>query len=409
MGIKGAMLGDIAGSRFESFPLFRYEYVPKMLGNDNLNGMHEYDVFTDTCRFTDDTVMSIATAKAFKTDKDYAKAYREMYERYPDVGYGKAFKAWAENPEAKAYGSYGNGSAMRASFIGEAMKDNPFKFMVEMEAKRTAKVSHNHPEGIKGAAVIAVCVWMAERGKSKEDIQKYLSKQYPDNVKYKNMTSMNDLPKRADIKFSTKCQDTVPLAIQCFLQTENFFDCMSLINSMECDTDTIGAIASAICESFYGKCTEMDEKILKAYLTPDLQQDLINCGVDLVDRSDKTFAKLHDMIEEKYMLEAKLSIEYDVSDDGQYSFASYECENQISLDEYFAMAAESPEVDEQTEELLKDMEIDPLEEDGVAEIFEGNCEMYLDTLDDDTLANMFDDEFDIGEENGEPSITHHLD
>lgn len=343
MGIKGAILGDIAGSRFERYPIFRHEYFPSLLKDQNLNGEKEYEVFTNTSRFTDDTVMSIATMKAFHSDKNYAKAYREMYSRYPGAGYGKAFKEWAQNSNANAYGSFGNGSAMRVSYIGESMKNNPFKFMVEIEARKTAIVSHSHPEGIKGAITVAVCVWMAERGKNKEDIQKYLYNQYPHRKyeikQFECLTTQEGIERRKAIEFSSKSQDTVPLAVHSFLQTDNFFDCMSLINSMECDTDTIGAIAGAICESYYGKCTKFDNEIIKAYLTLDLQKDLGSCGINLSTTSNKEWMKHHDMVEELYYqeaMEAAAMEAYMMDVDNYEPRKGNECDGQITLDEFFS-------------------------------------------------------------------------
>ena len=161
----GSILGDIAGSQYE-FSRMR----PKDLDWEHC------DIFTDKCRFTDDTVTTIATAAAIKENKekpDFAKWYRQLCLNHRNVGYGGMFRDWLDNPAKGPYGSFGNGSAMRVSPVAD-LYDNIED--VINHAKESALVTHNHPQGIKGAVVIAVCTFMAKEGKSKEERFEILSK-----------------------------------------------------------------------------------------------------------------------------------------------------------------------------------------------------------------------------------------
>lgn len=185
MGIIGSIIGDIAGSRFETNP------ACSKFGD-------LYPLFEKGCYFTDDTVMSIATLEALHGIKDFEEKYVEFGKKYPDAGYGSSFRGWifADEPifdediekmlhpegrtyMRKPYNSFGNGSAMRAGVIGQYYRHMPFRHKVISMAEKSAWVTHNHPEGIKGAVTIAVCVWMAERKYNKEEILQYAVKQYP--------------------------------------------------------------------------------------------------------------------------------------------------------------------------------------------------------------------------------------
>lgn len=154
MAVIGAILGDIAGSQFE------------FNRPENLDYKH-CELFTNRCSHTDDTIMTLAVKKAILENADFTKTMREIGQPYPYSGYGGRFYEWMYGENPKPYNSFGNGSAMRVSFIGEhfdALED-----VISM-AEKSAEVTHNHPEGIKGAVVTAVCIWMARHGKTKEDI-----------------------------------------------------------------------------------------------------------------------------------------------------------------------------------------------------------------------------------------------
>lgn len=269
MGIIGAILGDIALSRFEFVD--RHHHPPANAAYnlfETQNGTGN-SILSVPPYFTDDTVMSIATMVALNTDKDYEKSYVDWVLNYPDAGYGAGFYGWATQKSIcrKPYNSFGNGSAMRIGYIGQYYKKCPFEIMVRREANRSASVTHNHPEGIKGAETTAICVWKAERGKSKENILQYAISQYP-SAKYRYGCDIPVSQYQKSMSYEVSCMGSVPVAIRCFYESDSFESCMKLINSMECDADTLGAIAGAICESYYGYCIdkEMDKKILNQYL-----------------------------------------------------------------------------------------------------------------------------------------------
>ena len=283
MGLIGAILGDIAGSRFEFAQVTprRKEYNYELFTDNN-------KIFAHDLTFTDDTTMSIACAdaclnKLLFCKPNFAKYYDKWGTKYPDVGYGGAFKQWLYAKKKRPYGSFGNGSAMRCSFIGEYAKTLK---RCDKLATLSAACTHNHPEGIKGAVVLAHCVWMAEHGASKEEILKYGIEQYPqpadeycgvrcsahdeDGDKYTYSPYVPTSKYCDEITYLISCQGSVPVAIRCFYETNSFEECMYLINSMEVDTDTIGAIAGAICHSYYKKCTDNDEELLKRFLPEDM-------------------------------------------------------------------------------------------------------------------------------------------
>jgi ADP-ribosylglycohydrolase len=158
-GIIGAILGDIVGSVHEH----------------TATKTTRFALFTKYSRFTDDTVLTIATADAIMSDGDYARAYREWAGRYPDRGYGKQFRKWLATPNAGPYGSFGNGSAMRVSPVAYA-----FNSIEEVlaEAKRSASVTHDHPEGIKGAQAVALDVFLSRMGVPREEIRKEIAQRF---------------------------------------------------------------------------------------------------------------------------------------------------------------------------------------------------------------------------------------
>lgn len=262
MGLKGAILGDIAGSPYE----FSDQY---MLDIRRRNG---YELFEDiSCQCTDDSIMSVACMEACCTDMDFAKYYRNYGRKYPGAGYGRHFGMWIFR-NSGPYNSFGNGSAMRASYCGQAFPLEGPGITVADAAKMSAEVTHNHPEGIKGAVVLATCVAMAENGASKEEILKYGISQYP-SIEYKYGCDVPYDFYKNIMRFDVSCQGSVPVAIRCFYESNSFEECMRMINDMLCDTDTVGAIAGAICESFYGNClgsTEADEEIIRHFLPKDL-------------------------------------------------------------------------------------------------------------------------------------------
>lgn len=251
--LYGAIIGDIVGSRFE--------------GRGKKIKTKYFDFFAPNCRFTDDTVMTVAVAETmlkfcgsligmdilnFKTD-ELVKTMQRWGRKYPH-GYGGRFKAWLFSDNPQPYGSLGNGSAMRVSAVGWEYNDLDF---VQTVSKWTAEVTHNHPEGIKGAEAVAAAVYLARTGKQKEDIKNYIEKKFGYDLSRK----LDDI--RPSYHFDVTCQGSVPEAIISFLESENFEDAVRNAVSLGGDSDTLAAITGSIAEAFYGVPDILIEKCRK--------------------------------------------------------------------------------------------------------------------------------------------------
>lgn len=234
----GAILGDIIGSPFEF---------------DRGDKTKDFELFTEGCNFTDDSVMTIAVAEALLAvgsaapiDEIEAAVKASMQDwghRYPHAGYGGSFRHWLKEKNPKPYGSYGNGSAMRVSAAGWLYDSLERTREV---ARATAKVSHNHPEGIKGAEATASAIYMARDGASKEEIKKYIESEFH----YDLDRTLNQI--RPSYHMDETCQKTVPEAIIAFLEAEDFEDAIRNAVSLGGDTDTLGAITGSIAEAYFG-------------------------------------------------------------------------------------------------------------------------------------------------------------
>jgi len=224
----GAIIGDICGSVYE----FR--------GNKDIC----VPLFPPGCDYTDDSILTIATAEAVLRKVPYRNAYVKFGRRYPDPmgGYGMRFGVWLEDLDQEPYGSWGNGSAMRVSPIGWAFSDLE---SVLREAQASAEVSHNHPEGIKGAQAVAACVWLARSEYSKVDIRAFVQQRFGYNL------SRSTEEIRANYSFNESCQGTVPEAITAFLDSKDFEDATRLAISLGGDADTVGCITGSIAHAFY--------------------------------------------------------------------------------------------------------------------------------------------------------------
>ena len=252
----GAIIGDIVGSRFE-FKNHRSK---------------DFELFGKGCFATDDSIMTLAVAKAIMEaskikprslhgydDEFYSvlsdlsvKYMQEIGRQYPNCGYGGRFYQWVFSDNPRPYKSYGNGAAMRVSpagFIGESKQE------VERLAETVTAVTHNHREGIKGAQATAVAIYLARKGARKSEIRECIVRDY-----YPLDFKIDDI--RPTYRFNETCQETVPQAIECFLESRSFEDAIRTAISLGGDSDTIGAITGAIAEAYYGVPPEIKEKAL---------------------------------------------------------------------------------------------------------------------------------------------------
>jgi len=229
--ILGAITGDIIGSVYEFHNVKRTDF----------------DLFTPKTTFTDDSVLTVATMEALlsgeSTAGDYTRLYQSYGRKYPNRGWGNRFHYWIYADAPQPYDSWGNGSAMRASPIGWA-----FDTIEEVlaEAEKSASVSHNHCEGIKGAQASALAVWLARNGVSKRDIKRNIRDRFGYNLE----RTCDEI--RADYSFDESCQGTVPEAVIAFLESDGYEDAIRLAVSLGGDSDTLACITGGIAEAYYG-------------------------------------------------------------------------------------------------------------------------------------------------------------
>ncbi len=247
----GAIIGDIAGSKYEF---------------DNIR-TKDFDLFDEGCRFTDDTVMTLAIAKALldcegeyiNLDQYAIKAMRKLGNAYPGVGFGGMFESWLIGSNPQPYQSIGNGSAMRISPVAYVAKDlDELKTLVY----KVTSVTHNSEEGIKGAEAVASAIFLARKGYSKTEIEKFITTHYY-NLDY----DLESLQKY--YKFNETCKQSVPQAIFCFLQANSFEDVIKTAISIGGDSDTIACIAGAIAAEFYPVLNSTKQTAL-SYLSDEL-------------------------------------------------------------------------------------------------------------------------------------------
>ncbi len=241
----GAIAGDIIGSVYEANPIKTTDFT----------------LFSEYSRFTDDTVLTVATAHALLEDVDYAAAYRMFGRRYPAAGYGGTFIKWLMIDDAPPYNSWGNGSAMRVSpvgFAGNSME------AVLAEAAKSAAVTHNHPDGIKGAQAVAAAVFMGRRGRTKEEIRGFIS----DKFGYDLAPTIDQI--RPGYYFDISCQGSVPQALIAFLQSHDVESAIRLAISLGGDSDTQACIAGATAHAYYGAIAPEIERHVRRRLPREL-------------------------------------------------------------------------------------------------------------------------------------------
>lgn len=236
----GAIIGDIIGSVYEW---------------NNIK-TKDFPLFSPKCFFTDDTVMTLAIAEGLMNGgsaDDFISAMKKYGRLYPDAGYGGRFGSWLFSNDIDPYNSWGNGSAMRVSPVAWA-----FDTLSEVEqyAKVSAAVTHNHPEGIKGAQATATCIFLARKGNSKNAIKEYVESNYG----YDLSRTLDEI--RPEYRFNESCQETVPQAITAFLESRDFEDAIRNAISLGGDSDTLAAITGSIAEAVYGVPEEIKEQTL---------------------------------------------------------------------------------------------------------------------------------------------------
>ena len=245
----GAIAGDIIGSVFEGTGL----------------KVKEFPLLSPKNVYTDDTVLTVAIAAAILGRGDYANCLREFARRHPGRGYGGYFHDWLSDDSLGPYNSWGNGSAMRVSPVGWAF-DSVERVLVE--AERSAEVTHNHTEGIRGAQAVALSVYFARRGAEKIAIRTEIT----DRFGYDLTGTTEEI--RPGYSFDVSCQGSVPESIICFLDSESYESSVRLAISLGGDADTMACITGAISEAYYGGVPESLELSVRDFLAPDLLEIL---------------------------------------------------------------------------------------------------------------------------------------
>lgn len=237
--ILGGLIGDIVGSVYE---------------HDNVRDFN-FQLFRNDSTFTDDSVLTIATMDAYLTGSSFTEVYQKYGRAHPHRGYGQHFYRWLHSDNPKPYNSWGNGSAMRVSPVGWAFEDRE---TVLASAKKSAEVSHNHPEGIKGAQAIAMAVFLARKGSSKAEIRSFIQEEF----NYDLQRTISEI--RPTYAFDVSCQGSVPEAIIAFLESNDYESALRIAISIGGDSDTIACMAGSIAEAFYG---EIDRSVREKALS----------------------------------------------------------------------------------------------------------------------------------------------
>lgn len=314
----GAILGDIIGSPFEF---------------DRGSKTKDFELFSRGCGFTDDSVMTIAVGEALlavgkdasveEIETAVAANMQDWGERYPNAGYGGRFWHWLRTDQPKAYGSYGNGSAMRVSAAGWLYDSLERTREV---ARATANVTHNHPEGIKGAEATASAIYLARNGATKGQIKEYIENEFHYDL---NRTLAEIRP---TYYHNESCQRTVPEAIIAFLEADSFEDTVRNAVSLGGDTDTLGAIAGSIGEAFFGIPAVLIAEC-RARIDEGLMTDILDAFDEALGRGESSnwdegleenaliegsIARLHEEVNEERVTEFMKIIVYRMLQEGMF-------------------------------------------------------------------------------------------
>jgi ADP-ribosylglycohydrolase len=243
----GAIAGDIVGSVYEAAPI----------------KTTDFPLFGPGSRFTDDSVLSVAVAEAILAGRPYGESIRDFGRRYPGAGYGMHFHRWLASADPRPYHSWGNGSAMRVSPVGFA-----FDSVVDVlaEARRSAECTHNHPEGIRGAQAVALAVYLARTGAAKPAIRRELAQRFGYDLA-RPLAAI-----RPGYGFDVSCRGSVPEAICCFLEGEDWESSVRNAVSLGGDSDTMACIAGGIAEAFYGPVPVSVRERVRGILADELWQ-----------------------------------------------------------------------------------------------------------------------------------------
>ncbi len=234
----GAIAGDVIGSVHEAAA----------------TKTKRFPLFTPESCFTDDTVLTAAVAEVLLTGGDYVRTFHRYFRSYPDAGYGQQFKLWCELRRTEPYNSWGNGSAMRVCPVGLAcdrLED------VLAEAERSARVTHDHPEGIRGARAVAAAVFLARRRPDKREIADYVETEFG----YRLDQPLKSV--RRTFLFDVSCEGTVPWALRAFLEADGYEDAVRNAISLGGDADTLACIAGAVAGAYYGVPAEIELEVLR--------------------------------------------------------------------------------------------------------------------------------------------------
>lgn len=252
----GAIAGDVIGSVYERMPI----------------KSTDFPLFSLDSTFTDDSVMTVAIADAILNRRDYAVAMQTYGRKYPNAGYGGFFYRWLFSSPPKPYNSWGNGSAMRVSPIGFAFSSID---AVLHEAQCSAEVTHNHPEGVKGAQAVAMVIFLARSGETKQSIKDEIGGRFGYNLD----RTLDEI--RPEYGFDVSCQGSVPESIIGFLESADFEGAIRNVVSLGGDSDTMACIAGGISQAFY--------KDIPDEITANVRQRLPEEFLNIIDKFDAQF------------------------------------------------------------------------------------------------------------------------
>ena len=232
----GAVIGDIAGSRFEG----------------SRGGPNDFELFHRHCRYTDDTVCTAAVADIILNDRKPDSTLQDWCRRHPGRGYGGFFRRWIASTDPSPYGSFGNGAAMRVAPVALLYRRRSLEEALAA-SDRVTQITHHHPEGIKGARAVTEAIWLALRGEGPETVRRKITTRYRYDLK-RNLEAI-----RPSHRFDVTCQGTVPTALICALESTSLEDAVRNAVPLGGDADTLAAIAGAVGEALHG----LDEGLVR--------------------------------------------------------------------------------------------------------------------------------------------------